>query len=214
MSNLIYLLSPLKQEGSIFLPMIFFKNVVKKIDFSKSDALLFTSKQAVESANEIDETWKSYPSIAIGEATKKRIEELGGTVIYTPSNFYGKVLAEEIKEYFSDRKILYLRPKKVSFDSQAHLAQYGIVLEEQIIYETGCKGYLPEQKPDENAIIIFTSPSTIHCFFKNFSWDKSYTAVLIGEATKVHLPDYCDYVIADEPLIRSCMEKAFSLKKG
>ena len=78
----IYLLSPLVREGTISLPMITFSITTKCIDFSKSDTLLFTSKQAVVSANTIDENWKKYPCIAIGPATKKQIESLGGQVIY------------------------------------------------------------------------------------------------------------------------------------
>jgi len=91
------------------------------------------------------------------------------------------------------------------------LKKAGIDLQEQVIYETGCITYEKREKPVENAIIIFTSPSTIHCFLKNFSWDESYTAVVIGKSTKVHLPEYADYVVADEPLISSCIEKAKSL---
>ena len=87
---MIYLLSPLKKEGTISLPMISFELVTNIIDFSYIDTLMFTSKQAVVSANAIDNNWKKYPSIAIGSATKKKIEELGGEVIYNPKDFYGK----------------------------------------------------------------------------------------------------------------------------
>ena len=214
MSRLIYLLSPLKKEGTVSLPMITFALSTNRIDFSLCDTLLFTSKQAVVSANSIDENWKNYPCIAIGGATKKKIEELGGRVIYHPKKFYGEVLAKEIKENFSDRKILYLRPKEISFDAKAYLAKNSIGLEEQIIYETSCVHYDKSQKPKENAIIIFTSPSTINCFFKNFEWESSYTAILIGEATRKHLPHYCAYVVADEPLIDACVQKAIAFLKS
>ncbi len=205
---MIYLLSPLKKEGTISLPMIQFSLVADKIDFSVCDTLMFTSKQAVVSADAIDKKWKEYPCVAIGGATKKKIEELDGEVIYHPKEFYGEVLAKDILNNFSDKKLLYLRPKEVSFDSKAYLEKNGIDLEEQVIYETSCMKYTKEQKPKEEAIIIFTSPSTIKCFFKNFEWDSSYVAVLIGHATKEHLPDYCKFVVADEPLIDACVEKA------
>ena len=205
---MIYLLSPLKKEGTSSLPMISFKTTVDNIDFSSCDTLMFTSKQAVVTANSIDENWKRYPSIAIGGATKSKIEELGGEVIYHPKKFYGESLAKDIKSYFSNRKLLYLRPKEVSFDSKGYLAKSAISLEEQIIYETSCICYELEDKPKKNAIIIFTSPSTIRCFFKNFIWDSSYRAVLIGHATKEHLPSGCRYEVADVPLIDSCILKA------
>ncbi|MDQ7047974.1 MAG: uroporphyrinogen-III synthase [Sulfurovum sp.] len=81
------------------------------------------------------------------------------------------------------------------------------------MYETSCIEYSNEDKPDKNAIIIFTSPSTIHCFLKNFEWDESYVAVVIGEATKKHLPSYARCVVADVPLIDACIEKAKDLVK-
>ena len=211
---MIYLLSPLKKEGVASLPMISFKLVADKIDFSSCNTLMFTSKQAVVSANSIDESWKNFPCIAIGGATKKKIEELGGRVIYHPKKFYGEVLAKDIEAFFSTKKILYLRPKVISFDSKAYLEKVGIDLQEQIIYETSCVNYAKEQKPKEGAIIIFTSPSTIKCFFKNFEWHSSYMAVLIGNATKEHLPKECQYVVADEPLIDFCVKKAKEIREN
>lgn len=211
---MIYLLSPLQKEGTVFLPMITFSLSAKSIEFNDCDTLLFTSKQAVVSANEMDERWKEYPSIAIGEATKHQIESLGGEVIYHPKKFYGERLAEDIKNHFSDKKLLYLRPKEISFDSKAYLESEGIRLAEQIIYETSCMEYTPEEKPAKNGIIIFTSPSTIRCFFKNFLWDESYIAVLIGDATKAHLPKSCKYAVADEPLINFCIKKAIEIEES
>jgi len=208
MSKAIYLLSPTPKDGTIALPMIDFIVTAKSIDFSHSDTLIFTSKQAVVTADKIDLSWKNYPCIAIGSATKKQIEDLGGEVIYHPKSFYGESLSHDIAQFFRDKKLLYLRPREVSFDSKGFLEKEGISLQEQIIYETSCIQYSPEEKPLKNAIIIFTSPSTIHCFLKNFEWDESYTAVVIGKATKVHLPVDAAYVVADTPLINACIVKA------
>ena len=211
---MIYLLSPLKKEGTFSLPMIKFSLLVNKIDFSVCNTLMFTSKQAVVSADAIDKKWKEFPCIAIGGATKKKIEELGGKVIYHPKAFYGEALAKDIEAFFSDKKLLYLRPKEVSFDSKVYLEKVGIELEEQIIYETACVEYIKKDKLKDHATIIFTSPSTIKCFFKSFEWDESYIAILIGTATKEHLPKMCRYVIADEPLIDSCIKKAIEVEKN
>jgi uroporphyrinogen-III synthase len=204
----IYLLSPVAKKGTHALPMIRFEVVTQQIDFSDCDTLMFTSKQAVKSAESINPAWKNYPCIAIGPATKKQIESLGGEVIYHPASFYGESLAEDIKRFFAQRKILYLRPKEVSFDSKAFLSKAGIVLKEQIIYETSCIPYKQEAKPPKDAVIIFTSPSTIHCFLNNFGWEESYRAVVIGHATKAHLPPTAHCFVADEPLIDACVAKA------
>jgi len=208
MQQPIYLLSPTPREDTVSLPMIDFSLVAEKIDFSSCDTLMFTSKQAVVSAETIDRSWKKYPCIAIGPETKKQIEALGGKVVYFPKKFYGEHLSQDIAHFFKEKKLLYLRPKEVSFDAKGFLEKEGIILEEQIIYETFCMTYSYNQKPEKGAVIIFTSPSTIHCFLKNFDWDDSYTAVVIGRATKVHLPENASFIVADEPLIASCIEKA------
>lgn len=210
---MIYLLSLTVKEGFAHLPMIDFALLDMTLDLSGCDTLMFTSKQAVKSAEALNSEWKKLPCLAIGSATAKEIESLGGKVIYQPKSFYGETLSQDIIRLFQDKKILYLRPKEVSFDSKRFLAKAGILLQEKIIYETSCIRYEEKDKPAQNAIIIFTSPSTIHCFLKNFTWDESYTAVVIGEATKEHLPVNARYEVADTPLIDSCIEKAKDLTK-
>ena len=205
---MIYLLSPQAKEGCIHLPMISFSLLDETLTFEGYELLMFTSKQAVISAAKLNPNWKKIPCLAIGSATAKQIEVLGGTVQYQPKSFYGETLSHDIVSKFKEKKILYLRPKEVSFDSKGFLEKEGIGLDEKIIYETNCIQYAKEDQPDKHAIIIFTSPSTIHCFLKNFEWDESYTAVVIGEATKKHLPVNAHYEVADIPRISSCIEKA------
>ncbi len=205
----IYLLSPTPKEGVLSLPMIEFSQIAQDINFSICDTLMFTSKQAVLTINNIDKRWKNIPSIAIGRATKTQIEQLGGEVIYQPKHFYGEELAKDIEIFFANRKILYIRPKTISFDSKAYLMKKNILLNEKIIYETNCIKYNIDSKPPKSSIIIFTSPSTIKCFLENFEWSDSYMAIVIGNATKVHLPPNSKYLVADEPLISSCIKKAY-----
>jgi len=208
---MIYLLSPHAKKGCTHLPMISFSIVEQTLAFEGYELLMFTSKQAVVSADKLNPNWKEIPCLAIGSATAKQIEVLGGTVQYQPKSFYGETLSHDIVSKFKGKKILYLRPKEVSFNSKDFLQKEGIFLDEKIIYETACMQYTNEEKPDKNAIIIFTSPSSIHCFLKNFEWDKSYVAVVIGEATKKHLPVNACYEVADTPLIDACITKATQL---
>ncbi len=205
---MIYLLSPIPKEGCVHLPMISFTLIEQELALDVYDLLMFTSKQAVKSAEVLNKKWKERPCLAIGASTAEEIKRLGGKVLYQPNSFYGKSLGEDIIEKFSNKKILYLRPKNVSFDSKKFLAQAGIEVQEKIIYETTCIKYTKESAPEKNAIIIFTSPSTIHCFLENFEWDDSYTAVVIGEATREHLPADTQYEVADIPQIDACISKA------
>ena len=205
---MIYLLSASSKEGTIHLPMITFKLIEQELDLSGYDMLMFTSKQAVKSAESINVEWKKLPCLAIGEATTKQITALGGKVIHQAKDFYAKRLNYDIVSKFKTKKILYLRPEEVSFDSKSFLAKEGILLEEKILYKTYCVRYSKAQAPLRDSIIIFTSPSTIKCFLKNFDWDESYIAIVIGEATKVHLPKNVQFRVADKPLIDACIKKA------
>jgi uroporphyrinogen-III synthase len=211
MHRAVYLTSPLPKAGTIPLPMIDFRIMADEIDYQSCDMLMFTSKQAVWSAEQIDPGWKCLPTVAIGSATAKQIESLGGEVKYHPQKFYGQELAQDILAQFQSHNILYLRPKIVSFDSRAYLKRAGYELKEQIIYKTFCRSYEQDFRPVHDAIIIFTSPSTIHCFLDSFGWDNSYTAVVIGHATVEHLPAGCNYYISDTPLIDACVAKAKTL---
>jgi uroporphyrinogen-III synthase len=204
----IYLLSPVPFEGTEHLPMITFRRTAEHIDFSDIDTLLFTSKKAVAFADAIDPEWKKYDCFAVGTATAEEIEKRGGRVVYLPEKFYGETLASDIVEKFEKRRFLYLRPETVSFDAKSFLQNAGIGVREAIIYKTECIRYDSSQAPQKGAIVVFTSPSTIHCFLRNFAWDESYIAVVIGEATKVHLPPNARYETAEIPRISACVKKA------
>jgi len=189
--------------------MIEFEATTSNIDLKDIDILLFTSKQAVKTTNQISKEWINYPSIVIGDATQKEVIKLGGKVIYLPKKFYGEILAQEIKDKFKSKNILYLRPKIISYDISSTLSN----IKEQIIYQTKCKEYNITNKPPQNSIIIFTSPSTIECFLNNFSWESSYIAVVIGESTQKALPKYIqNYYISNKPMIDSCINKALEIE--
>ena len=206
----IYLCSPKKYDGCEHLPMIEFKRVVNTLDLDEFDAIIFTSKQAIVYANEINSSWKSKKILAVGKATAKIARELGAKDVYNPKEFYGKELAKDIISYFANLKIVYLRPKVVAFDSVEFLKKAGIDAKEQIIYETNCVEYKNYRLSDD-AIIVFTSPSTIDCFFKSFEWKSSYKAVVIGKSTLKTLPNNINAYIADVPTIDACIKKAQSL---
>jgi len=190
--------------------MIKFKRVLDYLDLSDFDTLLLTSKQAVYFLDEINSQWRDKKILAVGKQTARVCKELGAKDIYNPKEFYAESLANDILNRFKDAKILYVRPRVVSFDSKAFLSNAGINIKEAILYETTCIQY--ENKIlDEHAVIIFTSPSTIECFFKSFKWKGSYTAVVIGKSTLTKLPKHVNAFVAEEPTIASCIETAQKL---
>ncbi len=207
----IFLCSPKKFEGVFSLPTIEFKLIANELNLNEIDTILFSSKQAVIFANKLNPAWKERFIIAVGPATAKMAKELGAKEIYYPKNYYGKELAKDVLKYFQKKKILYIRPKIISFDSKTFLQRHGIFIKEAIIYETICKKYKNFSLP-KNVIIIFTSPSTIECFFKSFEWDESFKAVVIGKSTLKKLPQNINAFVAKEPTIDACVELAKSLQ--
>jgi uroporphyrinogen-III synthase len=191
--------------------MIAFSLLGESIELNSYDLLIFTSKQSVKSAERLNPLWKHVPCISIGSATSRQIEELGGSIVHQSQVFDGKTLSKEISKNFRYKKMLYLRPKVVSFDMKSFLKTEGLEIDEQVLYETSCIAYAKAQAPSKNAIIIFTSPSTIDCFFKSFTWDNSYIAVVIGASTKLKLPTHVRSEVANEATIDACIAKAHQL---
>lgn len=202
----IVLLSPTKKEGVINLPLIKFHFLSPDIKTSNYDLLIFTSKTAVESINKIDPNWKKIPSITVGQKTAKEVENFGGKVSFI-GNGYGESILEEISNH-KDKKILFIRGKEVANDLKEILKDE-IVLDEAITYETQCTK--PNLELEDDSVIIFTSPSTVKCFFENYKWRDSFKAVAIGETTKREFPLDLEVNIPKIPSFDECIKLAKNL---
>ena len=214
MSKNIYLLSDIKNlDFDIKSLSIFDINFLEyDIDFNSYDALIFTSKNAIYSIKD-DKLWKNIPSYAISNKTAKVLKEVNSNLKYIGISGYGDEFAKELIPILENKKVLYIRAKKVVSNLHKILNKNNILCEELVTYETKCINYSIDKKPTKNSIIIFSSPSTIECFLSNFTWDDSYLAVVIGKTTAEYLPSNINYKIAEETSIESCikMAKSFSI---
>ncbi len=211
--NNIFILSDKRFEGALNLPVIEFKFFDKKIDLKKYEALIFTSKNGVEAIERIDKSWREFPSFSIGKGTQKAVLEKGGNNVFTASSSYGDDFAKEITPLLKDKKVLFLRAKEVTSSLNTILKENGVFLDEEVVYETLCADCKKLSTPPEDSIIIFSSPSTIKCFFKCFRWDESYTAVTIGKKTASFMPKNMKYFLSKEQTIDSCIKFARNLRK-
>ena len=214
MSKDIYLLSNVKSNDLEVQNLnIFDISFVKyDIDFTKYDALLFTSKNAIYSLAS-NNTWQDIPSYGISTKTAKILEEYNSNLVYTGSSGHGDDFANELIPHLKNKKVLYIRAKKVVSNLVNILNENNILCDEIITYETTCKSYDIKQQPSKNSIIIFSSPSTIKCFLNNFIWDDSYFAIVIGKTTAKYLPSNIKYEIAKETSIESCILSAKTFSK-
>ena len=63
---------------------------------------------------------------------------------------------------------------------------------------------------EDNSIFIFTSPSSVECFFNQYSWNDSYKAIVIGKTTANYLPANINYKISSITSIEECIKLAKS----
>ncbi|BCD67675.1 uroporphyrinogen-III synthase [Nitratiruptor sp. YY09-18] len=192
----IYILSQSNVEGAKRLPLIRQKFFSPSISLDKYDYLIFTSKNSVKALEQIDPSWKKIPAFAIGKATAKMIENFGGKVINSDYAFYGQDFAMQIEQYTKEgRRLLFPRAKVVVTPLGEILRKRGMEVDEVIVYETLCSECKELEPPPKDAHIIFSSPSTIQCFFRCFSWDPSYKAYAIGKKSAQVLPKDVPYTL-------------------
>jgi len=201
----IYLLSNVKsnQEDIINLSVFDINFIKPTIDFNSYDALIFTSKNAIFSLENFNIDYHKIPSYAIASKTATILKTYNSNLVYTGVSGHGDQFANEIKEKLYGKKVLYVRAKKVVSNLTNILK-----CEEVIVYETVCKNQEKQNKITKDSIIIFTSPSTIKCFFSNYKWHDSYIAICIGKTTASYLSKDIKYFISNTTSIDSCIELA------
>ncbi len=210
MKNKIYLLSNQKYNDVENLEVFKIEYINSNIDLSKYDALLFTSKNAIYSINNFNKKWKEIPSYSIATKTSKIVEQLGGVNQFDAKCSNGDEFASKLIPLLKNKKALYLRAKKVVSNLVEILKSANIDIEQNIVYETKCNNNL-NKKLEKNSTIIFTSPSSIKCFFNQYHWDQTFKAVVIGKTTASYLPQNINYQISDEVNIQECINLAKQL---
>ena len=206
----VYILTNETFEEVLNYPVIRINFLSPSFSFENIDYLLFTSKNGVRAVDRLTDEWKKFPSFAIGKATAKEIEKLGGKVEYIAKSAYGDEFAKEINENYKNKTFLFFRAKKLVSNIRGFFINN--VLKEIIIYETTCN--IPTNKLIKPSIIIFTSPSTVRCFAKLQTFE-NIISIAIGKKTKAELKKHISEIyMPDKPGIIECINLAKSLKIG
>lgn len=208
---MIYLFSDKAHEGVVHLPLIRIVYDTSPINLEGIDAIIFTSQNSVKALESLGVAWKNKACYAIGEATAATIQQLGGCVAYIAQQAYGDSFAHELIPLLKQSRVLFPRAQEVVSPLFQILHDAGIAIEERIVYTTQCCDYPPSQAPEDNAILIFTSPSTVQCFAKNFAWNSSYIAIAIGKKTAAVIPSSLKIYTSEKQTIEACVELAKAL---
>ena len=207
----IFVLNNQKVQYAQNLPLFEIKHLNCDIDLLQYEALVFTSKNAVEALESNHLKWKNIPAYAISEQTGKLIKDLSGYLVFTSKEKHGDQFALEIAPLLKNKKVLYVRGNKTVSNLTDILQQHHVMCEEQIVYTNEFKLFKTKKSLPQNSKIIFSSPSTIEYFLKNFIWDKSFTAIAIGHTTAKFFPKDITPVIADNTSLKACVKKALEL---
>jgi uroporphyrinogen-III synthase len=204
----IYILSTKKVDGAINLPVFKINFIKQNINFHNYDALIFTSKNSILAINSFNKLWQTIPSYVIAPQTANILKQHNGTLEFVGKTNNGNDFAQELIKKLQNKKVLYLRGDKVVSNLVDILNTNHINCNENIVYKTTCKTTIKPNIPPKNSVIIFSSPSTIDCFLKNFKWLDSYYAISIGKTTAKYFPSYIKPIISDTTSLESCVSKA------
>lgn len=207
----IYVLSDKQVKYAKILPVIETQMIEGEIDLSSYDALVFSSKNGVKYIDRLATEWKKIPAYAISAQTAKMIKNLGGKVAFVGKEKHGDEFAYELLTLLAGKKTAYIGAQNIVSDFIRILKENGIECDHIPVYRTVCREYEKKITLPKGSVIIFSSPSTIECFFKNVEWDESFTAISIGKTTAKYFPDFIQPVISENTSLESCVYKALSL---
>jgi uroporphyrinogen-III synthase len=202
----IYLLSNQKYPNVENLEVFQIEYIKSNIDLSIYDALIFTSKNAIYSLDSFNKDWKKIDSFAIAPKTANIIKEMGGKVVFTGITSHGDEFAQELITLLKNKKVLYIKALKTVSNLVEILKENDVLIDELVTYQTSCKK--SNISLEDNSVFIFTSPSSVECFFNQYKWKDNYKAIVIGKTTAKYLPKEVDYTISSETSIDECINLA------
>lgn len=191
---------------------------VCEIKFSKFDAnlscfdaLVITSKNSVKALKFNNINLENLKVFSIGDGSTKEAYSFGFKDIYTAKNSHGIEFAYEIAPMLKKHKTLFLRAKETVSNVGEILEKSGVNLTQIIAYENSFLNLDKNLKPPFGSILIFTSPSNVDGFLKNFEINDGYKLVAIGKETAKKLKNYQNLVISDKQNVDECINLALNL---
>ena len=209
MPQKIYLFSLSSHPDTIHIPSLDVEHRSPAIAFCKYDSFIITSKQAIK-ALENYENLSLAPAICVSTKTAEAYEKIGGEVLDVGDG-YGKSLIAKVRGYDKTKRWLYLRAQSVASDFVGVLQDQGYAIDEKIVYKSECSQAILDVDVEEDAILIFTSPSSVKCFLKTHSFSDKHKVVVIGTTTQRALPKNVRAQVCDVNSIESCVKIAQTL---
>ncbi len=206
----IYITSSKSFEDVISLPLLEISFFDEKIDFLDYEAIIFTSQNAIKACEKISKSWREIESYPIGLKT----HELALNYNAKSSDLFfssdGIEFANKVAETLRGKKVLYPRAKKSAHNLKKIFSELGVEIDEITLYKSACQNI--DKTVEDDAIVIFTSPKNVECFFQKYGKVKGMEAVAIGKTTEASIPKDIKRHLSEHQTINSCIKKALEVK--
>ncbi|ASQ30130.1 uroporphyrinogen III synthase [Campylobacter avium LMG 24591] len=182
-----------------------------KVNLKDFDTLITSSKNALKSLLKSEcELNLKMQILTLSKESAQDFKKLAFKNVKTPKKAYMKDLLNEFQNELKDKKILYLRAKKVSFDLAKKAKNLNI--KEIIAYENVYKKHRIKNlvRP---CIFIFTSFDLADTFLKYYEIKDDDKIVAIGSSTALRLKEFKNIFISKKANIKECVKLARKLEK-
>jgi uroporphyrinogen-III synthase len=177
-----------------------------RIDFSKYDYLIITSKQTSNALEKFyNKSYTSTKALCISEKSAEAFEKIGGKVLEMGSG-YGDNLVDIIQKYPKDTKWLYLRAEIVASDFVEVCLNSAYDIDEEVVYRSKCSQEIKDFSLNDRATLIFTSPSSVECFLLKHKFSTNHKVIVIGTSTAKALPKHVTFRLSKLRTIQSCID--------
>jgi len=174
------------------------------IDSSQYDYFIVTSKQ-VAKVLEFYKVSNIKPALCISKGTAAAYKKIGGEVVDVASG-YGASIASELRRYPKKSRWLYLRAEEVASNFVDELVEDGYSIHQSVVYKSKCSEEINKVEVENDATLIFTSPSSVKCFLKRHTILSTHKVIVIGKTTAKVLPKDIEFTLSKEPTIDACIE--------
>ncbi|MCZ6150199.1 uroporphyrinogen-III synthase [Campylobacter ureolyticus] len=208
----IYLISHTQNQAVKNLKVCEIEFLKFSVDLSKFEALVITSKNSIKALKFNNIKKVNLKVFSIGDGSTKEALKYGFSDIYTAKNSHGNEFANEIASFLKGKKTLFLKAEKTVSDVGGILIKNGAILTKITAYKNNFLNLDESLKPPLGSILIFSSPSNVEGFIKNFGKiDESYKVVVIGNATAKLLSTHKNLIISEKQSIDKCLKLAKNL---
>jgi len=203
----IYLISKTPYEGVIHIPILTISFLQPRIDFDTYQGIILTSKQALLALDHYTFGWEKLQCICVSEGTAEAARKAGALNVEAADG-YGRSIPAILRTKAGKGKWLYVRPKVIASDWVMEARKEGVEIDEAVVYETTCNEAAREYTIDKDAVLVFTSPSSIDCFCASYPILSSYSIVAIGKTTRAAFKTAKEVHVSPLTSVESAIELA------